>query len=102
MGVEDQWVKSGDWELGDHVIELCCFDFKLKRVKVCLKFDCRYVNTVIDDAHSKLYISRYVSIHVYDLPYSRKVWRGKDWQIDSFRAFGERKFGELKDQPIDY
>ena len=25
----------------------------------------------------------------------RKVWR-----IDSFRAFGERKFGELIDQPI--
>ena len=31
------------------------------------------------------------------LPYSRKVWR-----IDSFQAFGERKFGELIDQPIDY
>ena len=27
----------------------------------------------------------------------RKVWR-----IDWFRAFGERKFGELIDQPIDY
>ena len=26
----------------------------------------------------------------------------KVWQIDSFRAFGERKFGELTDQPIDY
>ena len=36
------------------------------------------------------------------LPYSRKVWRGKVWQIDSFQAFGERKFGELIDQPIDY
>ena len=23
-------------------------------------------------------------------------------RIDSFRAFGERKFGELLDQPIDY
>ena len=22
----DQWVKSGDWELEDHMIELCCFD----------------------------------------------------------------------------
>ena len=31
------------------------------------------------------------------LPYSWKVWR-----IDSFRAFGKRKFGELIDQPIDY
>ena len=24
------------------------------------------------------------------------------WQIDSFRAFGERKFDKLIDQPIDY
>ena len=31
--------KSGDWELGDNMIELCCFDSKLKWVKVCLKFD---------------------------------------------------------------
>ena len=29
------------------------------------------------------------------LPYCRKVW-----QIDSFRAFGEGKFGKLVDQPI--
>ena len=29
-GVGDQWVKSGDWELGDHVSELLCFDSKLK------------------------------------------------------------------------
>ena len=26
----------------------------------------------------------------------------KVWQIDSFRAFGKRKFGELIDQPIGY
>ena len=33
-GVGDQWVKAGDWELGDHcVTELCCFDSKLKWVK---------------------------------------------------------------------
>ena len=25
---------------------------------------------------------------------------GKHWRIDSFRAFGKRKFGELIDQPI--
>ena len=31
------------------------------------------------------------------LLYSRKVWR-----IDSFQAFGKRKFGELIDQPIGY
>ena len=31
------------------------------------------------------------------IPYS-----GKAWPIDSFQAFGERKFGELIDQPIDY
>ena len=36
------------------------------------------------------------------IPYSRKVWQGKGWQIDSFQAFDERKFGELIDQPIDY
>ena len=27
---------------------------------------------------------------------------GKRWRIDSFRAFGERKLGELIYQPIDY
>ena len=32
-----------------------------------------------------------------NIPYSGKVW-----QIDSFRAFGKRKFGDLIDQPIDY
>ena len=31
-----------------------------------------------------------------------KFGRGKVWQIDSFQAFGERKFGKLIDQPIDY
>ena len=31
------------------------------------------------------------------LPYS-----GKIWQIDSFQAFGKRKFDELIDRPIDY
>ena len=36
------------------------------------------------------------------IPHSRKDWRGNVWQIDSVRAFGERKFGELIDQPIDY
>ena len=34
---------------------------------------------------------------ILKVPYSGKVWR-----IDSFQAFGERKFGELIDQPIDY
>ena len=33
-GAGDQWVKSGDWELGDHVTELFCFDSNLKWVKV--------------------------------------------------------------------
>ena len=27
---------------------------------------------------------------------------GKVWQINLFRTFGERKFGKLIDQPIDY
>ena len=39
MGAGDQWVKPGDWELGDQVNEVCCFDSKLEWVKVCLKFE---------------------------------------------------------------
>ena len=31
-----------------------------------------------------------------------KFGGGEVWRIDSFRAFGERKLGELIDQPIDY
>ena len=31
-----------------------------------------------------------------------KFGEGKVWRIDSFQAFGDRKFGELIDQPIDY
>ena len=31
-----------------------------------------------------------------------KFGGGKVWRIDSFRAFGERKFGELIDQTIHY
>ena len=38
----------------------------------------------------------------YELSYSGKVCRGIVWRIDSFRAFGKRKFGELIDQPIDH
>ena len=34
--------------------------------------------------------------------YREKIWWGRRWRIDSFRAFGERRFGELIDQPIDY
>ena len=30
-----------------------------------------------------------------------KFGGGKVWRIDSFLAFGERKFSELIDQPID-
>ena len=37
-----------------------------------------------------------------DIPCSGKVSQGKVWQIDSFQAFGERKFGELIYQPIGY
>ena len=51
VGAGDRWLKSGDWELGNHIIELRCFDFKLKWVKVCSKFDWRFV---INDA---LYIT---------------------------------------------
>ena len=44
-GVGDRWVKSGDWELGDHIIELCCFDSKLKMGEGLLK-----VGLVMKDA----------------------------------------------------
>ena len=37
--------------------------------------------------------------HKDDIPYGGKVWWGKVWRIDSFQAFGERKFGKLIDQP---
>ena len=30
------------------------------------------------------------------------LYSGKVWRIDSFQVFGERKFGELIDQPIGY
>ena len=42
-------------------------------------------------------LSRYA---VYLATY--RIAGGKVWRIDSFQAFGERKFGELIDQPIDY
>ena len=31
--------------------------------------------------------------------YSGKVWQEKTWRIYSFQAFGEKKYGELIDQP---
>ena len=37
-----------------------------------------------------------------DVPEKIIPYSGKVWPIDSFRAFGERKFGKLIDQPIDY
>ena len=38
-GVGDQWVKLREWELGDHcVIEICCFDSKLKWVKANMQY----------------------------------------------------------------
>ena len=37
-----------------------------------------------------------------DYRIAEKFGGGKIWRIDSFRAFGERKFGKLIDQPIDY
>ena len=38
----------------------------------------------------------------YGIPIAGKFGGEKVWRIDSFRAFGKRKFGELIDQPIDY
>ena len=41
-----------------------------------------------------------VDITVYCM--EQKFGGGKVWRIDSFRAFGERKFGKLIDRPIGY
>ena len=41
-GVGDQWVKLGDWELGDHVINIRCFHYKFNWMEVCSKFDGAY------------------------------------------------------------
>ena len=43
-----------------------------------------------------------VIINTYNIRYTGKVWWRKVWRIDSFRAFGKRKFGKLIDQPIDH
>ena len=43
-----------------------------------------------------------IVLQLMNIPYSRKVWWGEVWQIDSVQAFGEKKFGELTDQPINY
>ena len=40
-------------------------------------------------------------LHTHMYRMEAKFGGGKVWRIDSFRAFGERKFGELIDQPID-
>ena len=47
--------------------------------------------------HIKLIKMHFVTYHI-----AGKLGRGKVWRSDSFQAFGERKFGELIDQPIDY
>ena len=38
------------------------------------------------------------TVYVYCI--AEKLGREKVWQIDSFRAFGKRTFGELIDRPI--
>ena len=41
-GMGDYWVKLGDWEMGDHVNEVCCFirfQIILEWGKVYSKFD---------------------------------------------------------------
>ena len=40
--------------------------------------------------------------HIKAYHIAGKFGGGEVWQIDSFQAFGERKFGELIDQPVDY
>ena len=58
-----------------------------------------------------LYSIAFFVVYITDSPFccyfymyriAGKFGRGEVWQIDSFQAFGERKFGELIDQSIDY
>ena len=50
------------------------------------------------------HIANYSELKALEIHYrtAGKFGGGKVWRIDSFRAFGERKFGESIDQPIDY
>ena len=47
-------------------------------------------------------IDKRLQLMYYKYHIAGKFGRKKVWRIDSVRAFGERKFGELIDQPIDY
>ena len=47
-------------------------------------------------------LARQSEHHLVQYRIAGKFGGGKVWRIDSFRAFGERKFGELIDQPRDY
>ena len=44
----------------------------------------------------------YELMHFRDYCIVGKFGGGKVWRIDSFQAFGERKFGKIIDQPIGY
>ena len=50
--------------------------------------------------HTYQYCSNMYKLNKRGIPYGEKVWWGKIWQTDSFRAFGKRKFSELIDQSI--
>ena len=47
-------------------------------------------------------INKQISVKYFETLISCLAYSGKVWQIDSFRAFGERKFDELIDQPMGY
>ena len=51
----------------------------------------------------KIRLYKFVTPNSFKISYhiAGKFGRGKVWRFYSFRAFGERKFGEI-DKPIDY
>ena len=93
-------------------VEICNYKLQIvsaadnfRRYNKCIYvLDCQSENYSI---HIHMPILKYI-LNIYTwcfcwpIPYGGKFGGGKFWRIDSFRAFGERKFGELIDQPIGY
>ena len=61
-----------------------------------------YTTTIEWLIYSNSTVSTLGGLAVHEVLYGGKFGGGKVWRIDSFRAFGKRKFGKLTDQPIDY
>ena len=61
--------------------------------------NCKPCNTVGCEIILTIYKMKHTSA---EYCIAEKFGGEKVWRIDCFRAFGERKFGELIDQPIGY